>query len=68
MWMSASPSHVRMEPPASTVPAGSPAGARQASEATIVRLVSSAALEKQRPQAWGTLLLMGGLFRPGLLQ
>ncbi|KAF2981748.1 hypothetical protein EK904_014766, partial [Melospiza melodia maxima] len=40
MWMSASPSHVRMEPPASTVLAGSPAGARQASEATAVRLVS----------------------------
>lgn len=51
MWMSASPSHVRMEPPASMVLAGSPAGALQASEATTAKLVSSEALKKQRLQA-----------------
>lgn len=40
MWTSVSPTHVRMEPPASMVPATLAAGACQASEAPTARLVS----------------------------
>lgn len=57
------------------VPAASAAGAHWASEAPAARLVSAgplawqawlfAVLEEQRPQAWGTLLLLGGLFKSG---
>lgn len=48
MWTSVSPTHVRTEPPASTVLAASAAGACRASEAPAVRVVSTGL-----PARWG---------------